>query len=50
MVVKVVYFTYRGLFADNPRAVYEALVARGGPEATHTWLCTPATRDSSRPA
>jgi CDP-glycerol glycerophosphotransferase len=46
--VKVVYFTYRGLFADNPRAVYEGLLARGG-DLTHTWLCTPKTQDTFPP-
>ena len=29
-MVNVVYFTFRGLFADNPRAIYEGLLARGG--------------------
>jgi CDP-glycerol glycerophosphotransferase len=43
--VRIVWFSFRGLFADNPRALYEALLARGV-EATHTWLCTEATRDS----
>jgi CDP-glycerol glycerophosphotransferase len=42
-VVKVVYFTFRGLFADNPRAVYEGLLARGARDLTHTWLCTEKT-------
>jgi CDP-glycerol glycerophosphotransferase len=45
-VVKVVYFTFRGLFADNPRAIYEALLDRGPAGLTHTWLCTPGTRAS----
>jgi CDP-glycerol glycerophosphotransferase len=45
-VVKVVYFTFRGLFADNPRAIYEGLLARDDLELTHTWLCVPKTRDS----
>lgn len=44
-MVKVVYFTFRGLFADNPRAIYEGLLARGGDHA-HTWLCTPKTQAS----
>ena len=43
-MVKVVYFTYRGLFADNPRAVYEGLLARGDEDLTHTWLCTAKSR------
>ena len=33
----VVYASFRGRFSDNPRAIYEALVARGI-EARHTWL------------
>ena len=45
-MVKVVYFTYRGLFADNPRAIYEGLLARADLDLTHTWLCVPKTRDS----
>jgi CDP-glycerol glycerophosphotransferase len=49
MVVKVVYFTYRGLFADNPRAVYEGLLARGPAGLTHTWLCTAKTQDTFPP-
>jgi CDP-glycerol glycerophosphotransferase len=47
--VRIVWFSFRGLYADNPRAVYEGLVARGAPEATHTWLCTAATQDSFPP-
>lgn len=47
--VRIVWSSFRGLYADNPRAVYEALVARGAgwagaDDVTHTWLCTPATR------
>jgi CDP-glycerol glycerophosphotransferase len=45
-VVKVVYFTFRGLFADNPRAIYEGLLARGDDALTHTWLCTAKTQPS----
>jgi CDP-glycerol glycerophosphotransferase len=45
--VKIVYFTFRGLFADNPRAVYEALRDRAG--LAHTWLCTPTTQGSFPP-
>jgi CDP-glycerol glycerophosphotransferase len=48
-VVKVVYFTFRGLFADNPRAVYEGLLARGPADVTHTWLCTAKTQDTFPP-
>jgi CDP-glycerol glycerophosphotransferase (TagB/SpsB family) len=42
--VDVVYASFRGHFSDNPRAIYEGLVARGT-EATHTWL----TADHPRP-
>ena len=42
----VVWFVYRGLFADNPRAIHEGLVARRGTADRHTWLCTPKTQDS----
>jgi CDP-glycerol glycerophosphotransferase len=49
MVVKVVYFTYRGLFADNPRAVYEGLLARGDDDVAHTWLCTAKTQGTFPP-
>lgn len=45
-MVKVVYFTFRGLFADNPRAIYEGLLARGIDDVTHTWLCTAKTQPS----
>jgi CDP-glycerol glycerophosphotransferase len=52
--VRIVWSTYRGLYADNPRALYEALVARGegwagDGEATHTWLCTAATEHTFPP-
>ncbi|MFL6096845.1 MAG: CDP-glycerol glycerophosphotransferase family protein [Blastococcus sp.] len=43
-MVKVVYFTYRGLFADNPRAIYEGLLARDDLDLSHTWLCTTKTQ------
>jgi CDP-glycerol glycerophosphotransferase len=48
-VVRVVYFTFRGLFADNPRAVYEGLLARDAGELSHTWLCTAKTQDTFPP-
>jgi CDP-glycerol glycerophosphotransferase (TagB/SpsB family) len=34
---------FRGHFSDSPRAVYEALQARGV-DATHTWLSAPHTQ------
>jgi CDP-glycerol glycerophosphotransferase len=42
----IVWFVYRGLFADNPRAIYDGLVARRGPVDRHRWICTPKTQDS----
>ena len=47
--MNVVYFTFRGLFADNPRAVYEGLRARDAGDLTHTWLCTAKTQDTFPP-
>jgi CDP-glycerol glycerophosphotransferase len=47
--MNIVYFVYRGLFADNPRAIYQALLARRGPVDRHTWICTPKTRHSFPP-
>jgi CDP-glycerol glycerophosphotransferase len=44
--VNIVYSCFRGLFGDNPRALYDALVLREDLNATHTWMCTEATRDS----
>ena len=35
--MRIVYTSFRGLFSDSPRAIYEALVARGD-DVTHTWL------------
>ena len=43
MTADIVYVTFRGHFSDSPRAVYEALLARGA-DATHTWLAAPHTR------
>jgi CDP-glycerol glycerophosphotransferase len=47
--VNIVYSCFRGLFADNPRALYDALIQRGDLDATHTWMCTPATQPSFPP-
>lgn len=41
--MKIVYYSFRGQFSDNPRALYERLRVLQ-PQSTHTWLCTPATR------
>jgi CDP-glycerol glycerophosphotransferase len=43
MTADIVYVTFRGHFSDSPRAIYEALLARGA-DATHTWLAAPHTR------
>jgi CDP-glycerol glycerophosphotransferase len=43
-VVKVVYFTFRGLYGDNPRAIYEGLLPRGDAGLENTWLCTAKTQ------
>lgn len=47
--MNIVWFVYRGLFADNPRAIYEALVARRGSADRHRWICTAKTKDSFPP-
>jgi len=44
--VRIVYSTFRGLFADNPRALYEGLLRRRPDGLTHTWLCNERTRAS----
>jgi CDP-glycerol glycerophosphotransferase len=41
--MKITWFCFRGLYADNPRALYEAALARGI-DATHTWLTLPKAR------
>jgi CDP-glycerol glycerophosphotransferase len=46
--VRVVYSCFRGLYADNPRAVYEGALARGV-EATTTWLCNERTEGTFPP-
>jgi CDP-glycerol glycerophosphotransferase (TagB/SpsB family) len=40
--VKIVYVAFRGHFSDSPRAIYEALQARGH-EADTLWLSAPHT-------
>jgi CDP-glycerol glycerophosphotransferase len=42
--MKVVYATFRGLFADSPRAVYEGLRRRVPEGVEHVWLCNDRTR------
>ncbi|NEK60647.1 CDP-glycerol glycerophosphotransferase family protein [Geodermatophilus sabuli] len=41
--MNIVYVAFRGHFADSPRALYEALRARGI-DADHTWLSAPHTQ------
>ena len=45
----ITWFVYRGLFADNPRAIYDELLARRGPVDRHRWICTAKTQDSFPP-
>lgn len=47
--MRAVWFSFRGLYADNPRALYEALPARAGDPITSTWICTPATQGTFPP-
>ena len=47
--MNIVWFTFRGLFADNPRAIYEGMLARGFDDAVHTWLCLPNTQHTFPP-
>jgi len=42
--VKVVYATFRGLFADSPRAIYEGMRKRLPDGVEHVWLCNAHTR------
>jgi CDP-glycerol glycerophosphotransferase len=46
--MRIVHSCFRGLYADNPRALYEGMLRRGV-EATHVWLCTAATEASFPP-
>lgn len=39
--VRIAYHTFEGRYADNPRALYEALLQRGGGHE-HVWLADPA--------
>jgi CDP-glycerol glycerophosphotransferase len=38
--MKIVYRSFDGRYSDNPRAVYEALLARGD-AVEHVWMCKP---------
>ncbi|NIZ92907.1 CDP-glycerol glycerophosphotransferase family protein [Kineococcus rubinsiae] len=39
--MKITYHSFEGRYSDNPRALHEALVARGD-DIDHVWLSTPA--------
>jgi CDP-glycerol glycerophosphotransferase len=39
--LKITYHSFEGRYSDNPRAVHEALVARGD-DIEHVWISTPA--------
>ncbi len=39
--MKVVHNSFGGRYSDSPRAVYEALLARGDAGVEHTWLAHP---------
>jgi CDP-glycerol glycerophosphotransferase len=38
--MKIVYRSFDGRYSDNPRALHEALLARGD-EVEHVWMCAP---------
>ena len=46
--VKVVWSCFRGLYADNPRALYKGAVLRL-PGAEHVWLANESTEDTFPP-
>jgi CDP-glycerol glycerophosphotransferase len=46
--VKIVYRSFDGRYSDNPRALHEALVARGD-DVEHVWMAAPG-REGSFPA
>lgn len=39
--MKIVYHSFEGRYSDNPRVIYEALIARPG-DHEHVWLADPA--------
>ncbi|MCW2812127.1 MAG: CDP-glycerol:poly(glycerophosphate) glycerophosphotransferase [Friedmanniella sp.] len=41
--MKVVYNSFNGRYSDNPRAIHEALLGRGGADE-HVWLADPGHR------
>ena len=44
--MRVVYTSFGGRYSDSPRAVHEALTARGRTDVEHTWLADPAHQAS----
>jgi CDP-glycerol glycerophosphotransferase len=46
--VKIVYRSFDGRYSDNPRALYEALLARGD-AAEHVWMCAPGQEKTFPP-
>ncbi|MGY1604343.1 CDP-glycerol glycerophosphotransferase family protein [Geodermatophilus sp. SYSU D00815] len=46
--MKVVYRSFDGRYSDNPRALHEALVARGD-DIEHVWMCEPGQEGSVPP-
>jgi len=43
--MRFVYDSFEGRFSDSPRALYEALLARGG-DAEHIWIADPRYADT----
>jgi CDP-glycerol glycerophosphotransferase len=46
--MKIVYRSFDGRYSDNPRALYEALLARGD-AAQHVWMCAPGQEETFPP-
>ena len=46
--LRIVYCSFEGRYSDSPRAVHEALLARGA-DHEHTWLADPAGRNPFPP-
>ncbi len=44
--MRIVYHSFEGRYSDNPRALYEALLRRGGGAHEHVWLADPAHLDA----
>ncbi|WP_432545570.1 CDP-glycerol glycerophosphotransferase family protein [Kineococcus sp. SYSU DK004] len=39
--MKIVYYSFGGRYADNPRAIHQRLLARGAEGVEHVWLAGP---------